>query len=116
MINVDEQRIKQVLINLLGNAIKFTPDNGQIELKVIGLTDKRQVRISITDTGIGIKDADLDRLFQPFIQLDMRLSRQYEGAGMGLALVKQMVELHGGSVEVQSVFGQGSCFTVCLPW
>ena len=116
VINVDEQRIKQVLINLLGNAIKFTPDNGQIELKVIGLTDKRQVRISITDTGIGIKDADLDRLFQPFIQLDMRLSRQYEGAGMGLALVKQMVELNGGSVEVESVFGHGSCFSVCLPW
>jgi PAS domain S-box-containing protein len=116
VVNVDEQCIKQVLINLLGNAIKFTPDSGHIELKVIGLSDKQQVQISVTDTGIGIQEADLARLFQPFVQLDMRLSRSYDGTGMGLALVRQMVELHRGSVSVESVFGEGSRFTVCLPW
>jgi signal transduction histidine kinase len=112
----DENAISQILDNLLSNAIKFTPPGGRIDLNINGSPVAQQVRISVSDTGIGIQQADLPRLFQPFEQLDTRLSRQYEGAGMGLALVKLLAELHGGSMEVESVFGQGSRFTVVLPW
>ena len=72
--------------------------------------------ISVMDTGIGISPEDQPKLFQPFIQIDSSLNRQYEGTGLGLALVKQIVEMHGGSVSLQSELGQGSCFTVCLPY
>jgi signal transduction histidine kinase len=83
---------------------------------VSGLAEEGLVRIGVADTGIGIRAEDLPRLFQPFVQLDDRLARSYEGAGLGLALAKALVELHGGSVTVESVFSQGSCFTVTLPW
>jgi PAS domain S-box-containing protein len=116
VLQADERRIRQVIINLLSNAIKFTPEGGSVELAVQGIAEVQQVRISVIDTGIGIKAEDLPRLFQPFAQLDTRLSRMYGGTGLGLALVKNLVELHGGSVKVESVFGQGSCFTVSLPW
>jgi PAS domain S-box-containing protein len=116
VLKVDEQRIRQVLINLLSNAIKFTPDGGRIEMTAIGDAQAHLVRISVSDTGVGIKEEDLPRLFQPFLQLDARLSRLYNGTGLGLSLVKMLVELHGGRVEVESTFGQGSRFTVLLPW
>ncbi len=74
------------------------------------------IAFAVTDTGIGIAAADQAKLFQPFIQLDSSLSRQYEGTGLGLALVKQIAELHGGSVSLESALGQGSCFTVRLPY
>jgi signal transduction histidine kinase len=112
----DERRIKQIIVNLLSNAVKFTPNGGNIKLNVTGLADVRQVCISVSDSGIGIKEDDLARLFKPFQQLDTRLSRQYSGTGLGLALVKMLTELHGGSVEVESIFGQGSRFSVTLPW
>jgi PAS domain S-box-containing protein len=132
-INVDERRIKQVLINLLTNAVKFTPNEGNIKLLVaIGsgdtwqgeatipqqLRDKNALTIlfQVVDTGIGISDKDLKMLFQPFVQVDSALNRQYEGTGLGLALVKQIVELHGGQVIAESEVGQGSCFTVALPY
>ena len=115
----DERRIRQVLINLLSNAVKFTEANGQITLEA-----KRQepqsntagwLEFIVTDTGIGISSADRKKLFKPFMQLDSRLNRQYEGTGLGLALVKQIIELHGGSVDLESEVGQGSSFTVRLP-
>lgn len=116
---IDHHRIQQVLINLLGNAIKFTPDHGQITLDVYleqPSNDPQQfICFAITDTGIGIAAADLSKLFQPFIQVDSNLNRQYEGTGLGLALVKQIVELHGGKVSVQSKVGKGSCFAFKLP-
>ncbi|MEI7849611.1 MAG: ATP-binding protein, partial [Chloroflexota bacterium] len=115
-LNADERRLRQVLLNLLGNAIKFTPEAGHIILSVIGLPKTHQVMISVRDSGIGIKPEDLSKLFEPFVQLDMRLSREYEGTGLGLALVKQMVELHGGQVKVESILGSGSLFTIHLPW
>ncbi len=115
-INADERRIRQILINLLGNAVKFTPDGGSINLTVNGIPEAQHVRIVVSDTGIGIKDDDAPRLFQPFIQLDTGLSRKYNGTGLGLSLVKNLVELHGGSVRVESIFGQGSRFIVILPW
>lgn len=116
MLNADERRVRQILINLLSNAVKFTPEAGRIELVVTGIPQAGQVRITITDTGIGIREEDLQRLFLPFQQLDTRLSRMYNGTGLGLSLVKNLAELHGGSVEVASIFGQGSRFMVSLPW
>jgi|694.fasta_scaffold73007_3 signal transduction histidine kinase len=117
-IQVDERRIRQVLINLLNNAVKFTPDGGHVRLEVMLLTlesNQEYVRIKVTDTGIGIAPENIDKLFKPFIQIDSALNRKYEGTGLGLALVKQIVELHGGRVELTSELGVGSCFTVDLP-
>ncbi|AFZ02494.1 AAA family ATPase [Calothrix sp. PCC 6303] len=110
----DERRIRQVIINLLNNAVKFTPAGGRITLEVKN-TRPSFLQISITDTGIGISPANIKKLFQPFIQIDSSLNRQYEGTGLGLALVKRIVELHGGSVGLTSEVGVGSCFSVELP-
>jgi signal transduction histidine kinase len=96
--------------------MKFTSPGGRFGIELIGSESEKQVHITVWDTGIGIKAEDLPRLFQPFIQLDARLARQYSGTGLGLALVRRLTELHGGSVEVKSVPGQGSRFTVSLPW
>ncbi len=113
---VDERCIRQVLINLLDNAVKFTPAGGQISLKVADCPDlPARVRITVTDTGIGISPANLPQLFQPFIQIDSALNRQFEGTGLGLALVKRIVCLHGGQVSVSSELGQGSSFSIDLP-
>ncbi len=116
MIFADPRRLKQVLINLLNNAVKFTPAKGRVILDVQASAEESLMRFSIQDTGIGIAPEDLPKLFHPFVQLDGGLSRQYEGTGLGLALVKKMVELHDGRVEVQSEPGRGSRFTVVLPW
>lgn len=115
-INADERRLKQVLINLLSNAVKFTPEEGKIGLEVVGDTSRNMIHFIVWDTGIGIAQEDISRLFQPFVQLDSRLSRQYSGTGLGLALVQRMVRMHGGMVSVASEVGQGSRFTVSLPW
>jgi signal transduction histidine kinase len=116
-IEVDERRMRQVLINLLSNAVKFTPAGGQITLAVNqrGEIGAGRIEIAVTDTGIGIPSHQQSQLFQPFVQLDSSLSRQHEGSGLGLTLVKQIVELHGGTVSLESEIGQGSCFTVKLP-
>ncbi len=111
----DPRRLKQILVNLLSNAVKFTP-SGQITLEVHGNPAEGYATFSVTDTGIGIAHADLPRLFRPFEQLDSKLSRQYEGTGLGLSLVARLARLHGGSVAVQSEPGKGSCFSVMLPW
>jgi signal transduction histidine kinase/DNA-binding response OmpR family regulator len=114
----DPRRLKQILINLLNNAVKFTPDGGQVAL--ITLTDEAQnlIRFVVEDNGIGISAQNMTRLFRPFTQLDGGLTREHEGTGLGLALVSRLVELHGGSVAVESegVPGKGSRFTVSLPW
>jgi PAS domain S-box-containing protein len=112
----DARRLKQILVNLLANAVKFTPPGGAIGLKVVGDLNRQVVDLTVWDTGIGIAPEDLSRLFQPFVQLDSRLARQYEGTGLGLVLVSRMAELHGGSVRVASEPGVGSRFTVSLPW
>jgi PAS domain S-box-containing protein len=132
-INIEERRIKQVLINLLTNAVKFTPNDGKISLLVavgsgetwqgeatipqqLRLLNSSMIVFQVIDTGIGIAPNDLQRLFQPFVQVDSALNRQYEGTGLGLALVKQIVELHGGQVTAESEIGKGSLFTVALPY
>ncbi|WP_277874357.1 MULTISPECIES: PAS domain S-box protein [unclassified Leptolyngbya] len=115
-IEVDERRIRQLLVNLLSNAVKFTPEGGSIQLQVRADAFRETVDFSITDTGIGISQENIPRLFQPFVQLDSSLSRRYAGTGLGLALVRRISELHGGSVTLESQEGKGSRFTVTLPW
>lgn len=117
----DERRIRQVLINLLNNAVKFTPEKGQITLKVVPLLpdeirSQKHLRFTVTDTGIGIAPEELKSLFQPFFQVDHTLNRRYKGTGLGLALVKHIVELHGGHISVTSEVDMGSCFSVDLPY
>lgn len=112
----DERRLKQMIVNLLSNAVKFTPDSGRLGLEVHGDRDGNKVIISVWDRGIGISDNDIERLFRPFVQLDTGLAREVTGTGLGLALVAQMAQLHGGSVSVESQTGQGSRFTIMLPW
>jgi len=112
----DERRLKQMMVNLLSNAVKFTPEGGQLGLRVGVNYNEAQLFITIWDHGIGIREQDLKRLFQPFVQLDSSLSRESSGTGLGLALVAEMARLHGGSVSVSSQPGQGSQFTILLPW
>jgi PAS domain S-box-containing protein len=111
----DPRRLKQILVNLLTNAVKFTPDNGQVILQVRGDVEQDRIQFSIMDTGIGIALKDLRLLFVPFSQVDSTLTREYEGTGLGLALVQKLTDLHGGSVQVESEVGQGSRFTIHLP-
>ncbi len=112
----DGRRLLQVLVNLLNNAVKFTPADGAITLTVTSDSAQEQIAFAVCDTGIGIRQEDMPKLFQPFVQLDSRLSRNYQGAGLGLALVYRLMKLHGGSVAVESTPGEGSCFSVVLPW
>jgi len=133
-IPVDRRKTKQIVYNLLSNAVKFTPDEGTVTLRarqvdrsrplgarlvgndtVLASDAARFVEIGVIDTGIGIEANELTRLFQPFVQLDSSLARRYSGTGLGLALVKQLVELHGGALAVDSCVGRGSEFTVWLP-
>jgi PAS domain S-box-containing protein len=116
LIWADERRLKQMIVNLLSNAVKFTPENGRIGLEVHGGAGDNKVTFTVWDNGIGIKEADLARLFQPFMQLDAGLARESSGTGLGLVLVSQMARLHGGGIKVESKPGQGSRFTIVLPW
>jgi CheY-like chemotaxis protein len=108
--------LKQILVNLLSNAVKFTPEGGSIGLEVKGDLEKDVVRFTVWDTGIGIPKVDIERLFEPFVQLDSSLSRQFVGTGLGLSLVYRMTELHGGGISLHSEENKGSRFTVSFPW
>jgi PAS domain S-box-containing protein len=112
----DPRRLKQSLVNLLTNAVKFTPEGGQVTLQVCADAEHDLVEFSVTDSGIGIAPQDLKRLFQPFVQVDSKLNRQFEGTGLGLALVQKLIDMHGGSVHVESEVASGSRFTIRLPW
>lgn len=115
LLSADPRRLKQVLVNLLSNAIKFTAVGGHVALSV---TQKPQlVEFAVQDDGIGIPPEEQSKLFQPFTQLDTSLDRHYEGTGLGLALVRRLVELHNGQVSVESsgISGQGSRFIVAIP-
>jgi signal transduction histidine kinase/HAMP domain-containing protein/CheY-like chemotaxis protein len=137
-IYADARKIKQIVYNLLSNAVKFTEEGGQVTLHA-GRVPRAEVgrlcgswtgssfpladseyeeflKISVTDSGIGISPEELEHLFQPFSQIDSGLSRKFEGTGLGLAMVKLLAELHGGAVAVESAVGEGSCFTVWLPF
>ena len=123
---IDQRRIRQVLINLLSNAIKFTPEQGRITLDIsyfissikpdeFDSSEQYGLRIVITDTGIGIAPEHMEKLFQPFVQIDSMLNRQYKGTGLGLSLVKRIVNLHGGDIKVISQVDRGSSFTIEIP-
>jgi PAS domain S-box-containing protein len=137
VIHADPRKLKQVLYNLLSNAVKFSSEGGRITVRV-ARTSRAEVgklsgswagrstslaesdfteflAISVTDGGIGISPDALDQLFKPFSQIDSGLSRKFEGTGLGLVMVKQLTELHGGAVAVESSLGAGSCFTVWFP-
>jgi len=115
-LNIDELRIRQVLINLLTNAIRFTPKGGKVTLTVKEDQTREHIIFSVTDTGIGIPRDQIQQIFEPFKQLENQLNRQYSGTGLGLPLVRRLTELHGGSVMVESELGQGTTFYVQLPY
>ncbi|MDP2156704.1 MAG: ATP-binding protein, partial [Nitrospirota bacterium] len=135
-IEADERKLKQILFNLLSNAVKFTPDGGSVRVQarlisVVGairrvaqeegrgsaspLQDGDFIEISVADTGIGIKTEDMPKLFKEFSQLESAYTKNFEGTGLGLALTKRLVELHGGSIRVESEFGKGSTFIFSIP-
>ncbi len=111
---LDAARFKQVLFNYLSNALKFTLPKGRITVRTIAEAD-RFFRLEVRDTGIGIAPADQQHLFQEFHQLDAGVAKQYQGAGLGLALTKRIVEAQGGRVGVKSEVGKGSTFYALLP-
>ena len=111
----DPRRLKQILVNLLNNAVKFTPANGEVILQVNTDVEQDLIKFSVIDNGIGIEVEDMRRLFQPFVQVDGGLNRLHDGTGLGLALVQKLTDLHGGSVQVESEVGKGSRFTINLP-
>lgn len=135
---LDMRKAKQIVYNLVANALKFTPEGGAVTLamervpaeRVHGVVSEPGTRVfaptdahwghylelRITDSGIGIAPADLQHLFQAFVQIDSSLSRQYAGTGLGLTMVRRLAELHGGGLMVRSVEGKGSTFAVWLPW
>ncbi len=136
-IRADGRKVKQIVYNLLSNAVKFTVDGSRVTLRAarvprgeVGqlsgsgtgrsfpLADNEFaefLKISVTDGGIGISPEELEHLFKPFSQIDASLARKFEGTGLGLAMVKLLAELHGGTVAVESAVGEGTCFTVWLP-
>jgi signal transduction histidine kinase len=112
-LRVDARKLRQILYNLLMNAVKYTPAGGSIDLRVE--EDPYEVRFEVRDTGVGINDKDKERLFQPFIQLENSPDSEFQGTGLGLALVKQLVELHRGKLWVDSQAGVGSTFGFSIP-
>ena len=111
-ITSDERRVEQILLNLVNNAIKFTESGG---VTIRAAHTDANLKISVVDTGIGIQDEDLRHLFSPFVQIDAGLSRQHEGTGLGLAISRKLAFLLDGEIDVESVFQEGSTFTLTLP-
>jgi signal transduction histidine kinase len=113
-ITADGERIQQVLINLIGNALKFTPQGGRITISARARNEKNEVEVSVSDTGIGIPEPDLPKVFDAFAQV-RRADTRGEGSGLGLAISKRIVEAHDGRIQVHSRVGEGSTFTFALP-
>jgi PAS domain S-box-containing protein len=114
----DESRLRQILFNLVGNAVKFT-EKGEVKLELTSLTSQNgrvQVLISVTDTGIGIQSDQLDKLFQPFVQIENSYTRRFQGAGLGLSIVRRLVQFMGGHISIDSVYGEGTAVHVMLPF
>jgi CheY-like chemotaxis protein len=131
-IAADARKVKQIIYNLLSNAIKFTGEGGKVILQarrvsVLSppetgeyfpplISDTDYLEIAVEDSGIGIAANDMHKLFEPFVQLDSAISKEYEGTGLGLAMVKRLTELHGGALGVESTLGRGSRFSIWLPY
>ncbi len=114
VIRADRLRLKQILLNLLSNAVKFTPRGGQVTISAARAGD-RGVTIVVSDTGIGMRPEEIPVALEPFRQVEGDLSRRYEGTGLGLPLAKQLIELHGGALRIESESGKGTTVTVSLP-
>jgi signal transduction histidine kinase len=118
-IQADERKLKQILYNLLSNAVKFTPEGGSVRVgvcRVNEISSGKGVEFSVTDTGIGIKPEDQERIFAPFEQVENSSSRRYQGTGLGLSLTKRLVDLHGGQIWVESEGeGKGTKFSFIIP-
>jgi len=114
---MDSRRISQVLYNLLTNAIRYTPENGEVSIgaRIVARNNRDWLQIDISDNGCGIAEEDLPFVFEHFYRADKARDKKSGGSGIGLAIVKQLVEIHGGSVEVHSTLGKGSRFSVLLP-
>src|SRR5690606_38755534 len=112
-IEADFRALKQVLLNILTNAVKFTPSGGSVTISAVS-TDNN-VHLYIADTGIGIEAENLNRLAKPFEQIENQFSKTREGTGLGLALTKSLIELHDGTLEVDSNVGQGTTVSIILP-
>jgi len=112
-VHADEGKLGQVLINLVDNSSKFTPDGGKLRIEAVREGD--WCRVSVIDNGIGIKKEDQERIFEQFCRIDSPLDREEGGTGLGLTIVRQIVEEHGGRIWVESEYGRGSRFTFTLP-
>ena len=112
-IRADERKFKQILLNLLSNAVKFTPDGGKVVVRAKAIDIG--IEVAVTDTGVGISAEDQLVVFDEFKQVGRHYTNKHEGTGLGLALTKRFVELHGGSLRLQSEPGVGSTFTLTLP-
>ena len=108
----DRSLVKQILYNLFDNDVKFTPDGGLVTIRACGRDSL--AKISVKDNGIGISEENLEKIFQPFVQVDSS-SRKYGGAGLRLSIFKKFVELHDGNIRIESTFGEGSTFVISLP-
>ncbi len=115
LVSGDVEKTQRILENLLGNAVKFTPDGGQVALRVSYDRESGDVLMRVADDGIGIAPEDQQRIFERFVQVDSTSTRKYNGSGLGLALVKEYVEVQGFAISVDSELGCGSTFTVCIP-
>ena len=115
LIEADFEKIRHVVENLVGNAMKFTPEGGKVRVTVSYHPECEQAWICVSDTGIGVANADRERIFERFAQADSSVSRKYRGTGLGLALAKEYVEMHSGDITLESKLGHGSAFTVRLP-
>ncbi len=113
-VNADTKAIRQILLNLMSNAVKFTPNGGEMTVKAEP-SGKSYVAISITDTGIGIADEDIARLANPFVQVENQFTKSHQGSGLGLAIARSLVDLHDGTMEIKSHVGEGTTVTVTLP-
>ena len=112
-VTADERKFKQILLNLLSNAVKFTPDGGRIEVRARREAD--DIVVAVHDTGIGIAPADQEAVFEEFRQVGHNYTSKQEGTGLGLALTRKFVELHGGRIWLESEPGKGSTFTFTIP-
>jgi two-component system cell cycle sensor histidine kinase PleC len=112
-VQADKRALKQILLNLLANAVKFTPDNGTVTLKAFPRGDK--LRFEVTDTGIGISERDIERLAKPFVQVENQFTKTHQGSGLGLAIARSLVELHGGTLTIESKVRKGTTVSFTLP-
>ncbi len=110
----DKERLEQVVVNIISNAIKYTASGGHIRVKA-GVYDAEHVRLEVADDGIGIPKEDIPRLFERFYRVDKARSREKGGTGLGLAIAKEMVEAHHGTIQLDSTFGEGTTVTITLP-